>query len=158
MVTDGACSGNPGPGGWACILSMPGYTREFSGGEPETTNNRMELTALLEGLRALRKPCVVHVVSDSKYVIDAFEQGWLANWQAKGWKKVKNPDLWQAIVEAAHPHQLSFEWVQGHAGHPENERADQLAVIARDAAAKLPKLKGPAVPGGLFQFNSPAEQ
>lgn len=150
LVTDGACSGNPGPGGWACILSMSGHTRELSGGDPETTNNRMELTALLEGLKALKRPCQVHVVSDSKYVIDAFEQGWLANWQVKGWKKVKNPDLWQAIVQAAKPHQLTFEWVQGHAGHPENERADGLAVAARDEAAKLPRPQKTLVRDGLF--------
>lgn len=136
LVTDGACSGNPGPGGWACLLSMGEHRKELSGGEGSTTNNRMELTALLQGLLALKKPCRVHVVSDSKYVIDAFEQGWLEKWQAKGWKKVKNPDLWQAIVLARRGHDLTFEWVQGHAGHPENERADALAVQARDRAAK----------------------
>ena len=150
LVTDGACSGNPGPGGWACILSTGGHRKELSGGEGSTTNNRMELTALLQGLLALKKPCQVHVVSDSKYVIDAFEQGWLTNWQAKGWKKVKNPDLWQAIVQAAKPHELTFEWVQGHAGHPENERADALAVQARDQAAKLPPTPPSPAKDGLF--------
>ncbi|BDP44745.1 ribonuclease H (plasmid) [Deinococcus aetherius] len=150
LVTDGACSGNPGPGGWACLLSSGTHTRELSGGEPQTTNNRMELTALLEGLRALKRPCQVHVVSDSRYIIDAFEQGWLAGWQAKGWKKVKNPDLWQAIAEAARGHTLTFEWVQGHAGHPENERADQLAVQARDEAAKQPSVPRSGPVGGLF--------
>ncbi|GHG39687.1 MULTISPECIES: ribonuclease HI [Deinococcus] len=150
LVTDGACSGNPGPGGWACILSMGDHIKELSGGEAQTTNNRMELTALLEGLRALKRPCTVHVVSDSKYVIDAFEQDWLSGWQRKGWKKVKNPDLWQTILQAAHGHTLTFEWVQGHAGHPENERADQLAVQARDAAAKLPQEPRSGPVGGLF--------
>lgn len=109
LVTDGACSGNPGAGGWACILSLGTQSKELSGGAPQTTNNRMELTALLEGLRALKRPCSVHVVSDSKYVIDAFEQGWIVSWQRKNWKNVKNPDLWQAIVQAARPHTLSFE-------------------------------------------------
>lgn len=150
LVTDGACSGNPGPGGWACLLSLSDHRKELSGGESSTTNNRMELTALLQGLLALKKPCQVHVVSDSKYVIDAFEQGWLANWQAKGWKKVKNVDLWQAIVQAAKPHELTFEWVQGHAGHPENESADKLAVQARDEAAKLPPAPASPVKDGLF--------
>ncbi|WP_019011609.1 ribonuclease HI [Deinococcus aquatilis] len=150
LVTDGACSGNPGPGGWACILSIGTHTKELSGGEGQTTNNRMELTALLQGLLALKRPCQVHVVSDSKYVIDAFEQDWLSSWQRRHWKKVKNPDLWQALVQAARGHQLTFEWVQGHAGHPENERADQLAVQARDAAARGPRdiRSGPI--GGLF--------
>ncbi len=150
LVTDGACSGNPGPGGWACLLSSGGHTKELSGGEHPTTNNRMELTALLEGLCALKKPCRVHVVSDSKYVIDAFEQGWLEKWIAKKWKNVKNPDLWQALAQAARPHTLTFEWVQGHAGHPENERADQLAVQARDAAARQPATPRSGPEGGLF--------
>jgi len=149
-MTDGACSGNPGPGGWACILSSGGHTRELSGGEAQTTNNRMELMALLQGLQALKRPCQVHVVSDSKYIIDAFEQGWLSKWQAKAWKNVKNHDLWQAIVEAARGHTLTFEWVQGHAGHPENERADQLAVQARDQAAKAPHRPRSGPVGGLF--------
>jgi len=150
LVTDGACSGNPGPGGWAYILSMGIHTKELSGGEAQTTNNRMELTALLEGLQALKKPCDVRVVSDSKYVIDAFEKDWLSGWQRKNWKNIKNPDLWQALVRAARPHTLTFEWVQGHAGHPENERADQLAVQARDAAAKLPREPRLGPVGGLF--------
>lgn len=132
LVTDGACSGNPGPGGWGAILSCQGRVKELSGGEGNTTNNRMELTALLMGLGALKEPCEVHVVTDSKYVCDAFLQGWLANWEKKGWKKVANVDLWQAVLEAARPHRLTFEWVRGHAGHPENERADQLAVQERD--------------------------
>ncbi|MFD2609180.1 ribonuclease HI [Deinococcus taklimakanensis] len=150
LVTDGACSGNPGPGGWACILSMGSHTRELSGGEAQTTNNRMELTALLGGLQALNRPCAVHVVSDSKYVIDAFEKNWIGNWQRKNWKNVKNPDLWQAILQAARGHTLSFEWVEGHAGHPENERADRLAVQARDAAAKLTREPRSGPVGGLF--------
>lgn len=150
LVTDGACSGNPGPGGWACLLSTGSHTKELSGGEPQTTNNRMELTALLEGLNALKKPCIVHVVSDSKYVIDAFEKDWLSSWQRKNWKNVKNPDLWQALVQAARGHTLSFEWVHGHAGHPENERADQLAVQARDAAAKAPRVPRSGPVDGLF--------
>ncbi|WP_346417602.1 ribonuclease HI [Deinococcus sp. LM3] len=149
-MTDGACSGNPGPGGWACILSMGEHVKELSGGEAQTTNNRMELTALLEGLQALRKPCAVHVVSDSRYVIDAFEKDWLSSWQRKNWKSVKNSDLWQALTQAARGHTLTFEWVQGHAGHPENERADQLAVQARNAAARLPREVREGPVGGLF--------
>ncbi|SMB79084.1 ribonuclease HI [Deinococcus hopiensis] len=150
LVTDGACSGNPGPGGWACILTLGEHQKELSGSEAQTTNNRMELTALLGGLRALKRPCQVHVVSDSKYGTDAFEKDWLSNWQRKNWKNVKNPDLWQALLLAAQPHTLTFEWVQGHAGHPENEGADQLAVQARDAAARSPSTPRPDPTDRLF--------
>ena len=154
LVTDGACSGNPGPGGWACLLTYGTYTKELSGGSPATTNNRMELTALLEGLRALKGPCDVHVVSDSRYIIDTFEQNWHVKWAQKGWRKggkpVPNHDLWQALLGAAKPHALTFEWVRGHAGHPENERVDRLAVQARDHAATLPPEASAPAEGGLF--------
>lgn len=142
LVTDGACSGNPGPGGWACLLRAGTHTRELSGGAAATTNNRMELSALLEGLRALKMPCTVHVVTDSRYIVDAFQQDWISGWARKGWRKsnkpIPNTDLWQAILLVARPHTLTFEWVRGHAGHPENERVDRLAVAARDQAATLP--------------------
>lgn len=156
LVTDGACSGNPGPGGWACLLRAGSHTRELSGGSATTTNNRMELTALLEGLRALKMPCAVHVVTDSRYIVDAFQQDWISGWARKGWHKsnkpIPNTDLWQAILLAAKRHTLTFEWVRGHAGHPENERVDRLAVVARDQAATLPpEPKATSLrPPGLF--------
>jgi ribonuclease HI len=138
LVPDGAVSGNPGPGGWGVILVYGDHERELSGAEPATTNNRMELRALLEGLRALRRPCSVRVLSDSAYVVNAHRQGWLARWQANGWrtsarKPVENRDLWEALLEAEAPHELRFELVKGHAGHALNERADALAVAARRA-------------------------
>ncbi len=131
LITDGACSGNPGPGGWAAILRYGPHERVLSGGEAETTNNRMELMAVIEGLKRLKEPCRVHVVTDSRYVLDGWNQ-WLPRWQANRWKTsdrkpVKNQDLWQALVNAAAPHQLDWEWVRGHQGHADNERADQLA-------------------------------
>lgn len=138
--TDGACSGNPGPGGWAAILRYRDHEHEVYGGEPSTTNNRMELMGLIKGLEALTRPAKVVVVTDSAYVEKAFTQGWLANWQKNGWKTsakkpVENQDLWQAALAAAEPHQLRFERVKGHAGIELNERADALAVAAREAAA-----------------------
>lgn len=138
--TDGACSGNPGPGGWAAILRYRDHEHEVYGGEPSTTNNRMELMGLIKGLEALTRPAKVVVVTDSAYVEKAFTQGWLANWQKNGWKTsakkpVENQDLWQAALKAAEPHQLRFERVKGHAGIELNERADALAVAAREAAA-----------------------
>lgn len=142
LFTDGACSGNPGPGGWAFILRHPisGKEKERSGGEPETTNNRMELLAVIEGLSALKSFSHVDLYSDSQYVLNGLRE-WLPNWKKRGWKTankkpVKNQDLWQRLDELMQEHQLSFHWVEGHAGHPENERCDQLAVAARDAAAR----------------------
>lgn len=137
LFTDGACSGNPGPGGWGAILRHKGSERELSGGDQQTTNNRMELTAVIQGLKALTQPCRVSIYSDSKYVVDAINKGWLENWMARGWRKaarkgqgapVLNVDLWQQLVSIIDVHQVDFHWVRGHSGHPENERADRLAV------------------------------
>jgi len=139
VYTDGACSGNPGPGGWAAILIWRDHRHEVYGGEPETTNNRMELMGLIKGLETLTRPSKVVVVTDSAYVEKAFTQGWLRNWQKNGWrtsakKPVENQDLWQELLRAVAEHDVRFERVKGHAGHELNERADQLAVAARDAA------------------------
>lgn len=133
LYTDGACSGNPGPGGWGAILRYQGHEKELFGSEENTTNNRMELTAVIEGLKALKRSCMVHVVSDSRYVCDAINQHWLENWQRKDWKKsdgkpVLNPDLWKELFELLQKHDVRFEWIKGHAGHPENERCDAIAV------------------------------
>ena len=138
LFTDGACSGNPGPGGWGAILRFGGREKELSGGEPQTTNNRMELTAAIEGLSALKEPCIVHLYSDSKYLTDAVNQGWLDKWRAKAWKRqgnepVKNEDLWKRLCAAMEPHCTAFIWVRGHDGHPENERCDALATASADA-------------------------
>jgi len=141
VYTDGACSPNPGLGGWAAILVSPAHdnhTREISGAEPDTTNNRMELTGVVEGLRALTRPCRVRVTTDSQYVSKAFTEGWLENWKRKGWKTkdkkpVKNQDLWRELDRLTGIHQVQWEWVRGHEGHPQNERADRLAVEAREA-------------------------
>ena len=131
IFTDGSCHGNPGPGGWAAILEHAGRRRELTGNDPDTTNNRMEMMAVLEGLRALKQPCRVEVWTDSRYVVDGMKS-WLANWKKRGWKTadkkpVKNDDLWRALDEQAHRHRIEWHWVRGHAGHPENERCDQLA-------------------------------
>lgn len=138
IYADGACSGNPGPGGWGAILKCPdrGLEKRLSGAEPATTNNRMELTAVIQGLRALKRPCRITVTTDSRYVVDAFRAGWLNNWQRNGWKTaskqpVKNEDLWRELMAAMALHQVRWEWIRGHAGHPENEIADRLAVEAR---------------------------
>ena len=133
LFTDGACSGNPGPGGWGCVLRFGGVSKELSGGEAQTTNNRMELTALIEGLSALKYRCRVTVTSDSKYVIDAIQNGWAKKWRANGWMRNKkdkalNPDLWETLLNLLDRHEAEFVWVKGHAGHPENERCDELAV------------------------------
>ena len=136
LYTDGACSGNPGPGGWAYILKHPGTgkVREDSGGEAETTNNKMELTAAIRGLAALKQPCRVELYSDSKYVLQGLSE-WIKGWKARGWRTaskepVKNVDLWQALDGEAARHTVTFHWVAGHSGHPENERCDELAVAA----------------------------
>ncbi len=138
IYADGACSGNPGPGGWGTVLKCPslGLEKRMSGAEADTTNNRMELTAVIMGLCALRKPCRVVVTTDSRYVVDAFEKRWLENWVRNGWRTaskqpVKNEDLWRSLMAAAQPHRVRWQWIRGHAGHPENEQADRLAVEAR---------------------------
>lgn len=131
LFTDGACSGNPGPGGYGYILKWGKHEKEFSEGFAKTTNNRMELMAVIKGLEALKFDGMhVTVVSDSKYVVDAVKQGWLFNWEKKGWKKVKNTDLWKKFLPLYHKHKVSFHWIKGHAGHFENERCDELAVQA----------------------------
>lgn len=134
LYTDGACLGNPGPGGWAYILRHPVKTREDAGGEADTTNNRMELRAVIEGLSALTRPARVELYSDSKYVLQGLDE-WMASWKKRGWKTaskqpVKNRELWEKLDELIAKHKVSFHWVQGHAGHPENERCDELATAA----------------------------
>lgn len=141
IYTDGACSGNPGPGGWGAILCYKGVERELSGGERQTTNNRMELTGVISALQALKEPCHVELYSDSKYVIDALEKGWARSWQKKGWiksdkKPALNSDLWERLLQLADKHQLSCHWVKGHADNPYNNRCDALAVEQRDKYAK----------------------
>jgi len=131
IFTDGACKGNPGPGGWAALLRMGTAEKELVGGAAQTTNNRMEMTAVLEGLKALKAPCEVTIHTDSRYVIDGMTQ-WIFGWQKRGWvnaakKPVANEDLWRALIDAVRPHKVQWQWVKGHAGHPENERVDSLA-------------------------------
>ena len=137
IYTDGACRGNPGRGGWGAILVYGKYEKELSGGERETTNNRMELTAAIEGLSALREPCKVTLYSDSKYVVDAFLLGWVESWRAAGWRrgkdKLKNPDLLEKLYSLTEIHQVDFIWVKGHAGHDYNERCDILATSYADS-------------------------
>lgn len=133
LFTDGACSGNPGPGGWGAILRYNGHEKELCGGEAETTNNRMELTAVIEGLYALKEPCEIELFTDSKYVCDAVAKRWVYSWKANGWKKADkkpalNVDLWEKLLELLDTHKVNFNWIKGHAGHPENERCDTLAV------------------------------
>ncbi len=133
LFTDGACSGNPGPGGWGAILRCAGVEKELSGGEPETTNNRMELMAVISGLRALKRPCHVTITTDSQYVVNGITKGWAASWKANGWRKkdnkpALNPELWDQLLTELSRHEYEFHWVKGHAGHPENERCDALAV------------------------------
>ena len=133
IYTDGACSGNPGPGGWGAILEWQGHEKELSGGEAQTTNNRMELTAVLTALSLLKEPCPVELYSDSKYVVDAIDKGWLYGWQKKGWikadkKPVLNVDLWQQLLPLLARHNVRLHWVKGHAENEKNNRCDQLAV------------------------------
>jgi ribonuclease HI len=132
LYTDGACSGNPGPGGWGAILLYNGHEKEMSGGEEHTTNNRMELTAVIRGLEALKQPCIVELYSDSKYVIDALEKGWAVGWRKRGWvksdkKPALNPGLWERLLNLCEVHQVRFHWVKGHAENPYNNRCDELA-------------------------------
>ena len=132
IATDGACKGNPGPGGWGALIRAGGTEKELSGGEALTTNNRMELMAAIEGLNALKRPCHVMLSTDSRYVMDGLTK-WIKGWQKNGWKTaarqpVKNADLWQALLDAAKPHRVEWTWVKGHAGNPMNERCDKLAV------------------------------
>lgn len=134
MYTDGACKGNPGPGGWACILKYNGHEKVLSGGEPDTTNNRMEIEAVLQGLMALKEDCNLIITTDSKYVIDTIEKGWAKDWKRHQWKKsdgsdAANADQWDDILIMLEPHNYKFEWVKGHDGHSENERCDKLAVM-----------------------------
>ena len=133
LYTDGACSGNPGPGGWGAILEFKGTEKELSGGAAQTTNNRMELTAVIKGLKALKEPCIVELYSDSKYVIDALSKGWAESWRIKGWRKADkkpalNPDLWEELLNLVSQHELRYHWVKGHADNPKNNRCDELAV------------------------------
>ena len=133
VYTDGACSGNPGPGGWAAHLQWNGNEKEISGGDANTTNNRMEMKAVIEALRTLNKPCIVKIHSDSGLIINAMTKGWIENWQAKGWKKadkkpVENRELWEAMLSAMNGHDVHWIKVKGHSGDPLNERVDQLAV------------------------------
>ena len=133
LYTDGACSGNPVPGGYGAVLKYGKTEKELSGGEKETTNNRMELTAVIEGLKALKEPCIVELYSDSKYVIDALEKGWAWGWRKKNWiksdkKPAQNPDLWETLLNLTMKHKLQYNWIKGHAENPKNNRCDELAV------------------------------
>ena len=137
LYTDGACRGNPGPGGWGAILVYHGKEKELSGGEASTTNNRMELMAAIAGMSALREPCEIVLTSDSKYLVDAINKGWLASWKRNGWRKADksallNVELWQKIDSLLEIHDVSFVWVHGHTGHPYNERCDALATAYAD--------------------------
>ncbi len=142
LFTDGACKGNPGPGGWGVVIRAGAREKELSGGEPETTNNRMEMMAAIRGLEALKRPCHVQLYTDSNYVRDGITK-WIHGWRRNGWKTadrkpVKNVDLWQELLAAAEPHRVEWHWVKAHAGHPENERADALACAAALDQAKRP--------------------
>lgn len=133
LYTDGACSGNPGPGGYGAILKYGKFEKEICGGEADTTNNRMELLGVIKGLEALNEPCHVVLTSDSKYVIDALTKGWAVKWKQNGWMRNKkdkalNPDLWERLLQLTSLHKMEYNWVKGHAGHPENERCDKMAV------------------------------
>ena len=142
IYTDGACSGNPGPGGWGAILSYNGIEKELSGGEKQTTNNRMELTGVISALSALKEPCIVELWSDSKYVIDALEKGWAQGWRKRGWvksdkKPALNPDLWEQLLNLTAKHEMHYHWVKGHADNEKNNRCDEMAVERRDYFASL---------------------
>ncbi|MCL2105630.1 MAG: ribonuclease HI [Oscillospiraceae bacterium] len=146
LFCDGACSGNPGPGGWGTILRCGGREKELSGGAAETTNNRMELTGLIEGLRALNQPCRVDAYTDSSYVADGINKGWAAGWKRNNWRKsdkkpALNPELWDALLTELAKHEVTIHWLRGHSGHPENERCDKLATARARAFGQPP---GPA--------------
>lgn len=139
IFTDGACQGNPGPGGWGAILRFNGVEKEISGGDPDTTNNRMELTAVISALQCLKEPCSVTLCSDSQYVCNAIEKGWAKKWRQNGWHKADkspalNADLWETLLNLLDVHQMEIRWVRGHNGHPENERCDHLAVAGAERA------------------------
>jgi len=141
IYTDGACSGNPGPGGWGALLQFGGHERELKGGEPDTTNNRMEILAAIAALEALKRPCLVNLYTDSVYLRDGITK-WIVNWKRNGWKTaarkpVKNVDLWQRLEAAIERHQITWHWVKGHAGHPGNEAADALARQGLDAYGRM---------------------
>lgn len=157
LYTDGAASGNPGPGGYGVVLKCAGLRKEMSGGFACTTNNRMELLAVITGLEAIKwENAVVEVFSDSSYVVRAVNEGWLQNWQVRGWKKVKNVDLWMRFLEIYRKHDVTFHWLKGHAGHPENERCDTLAVDAGAGAVsrgeELPEDSGFIVDENLLSL------
>lgn len=140
IYTDGACSGNPGPGGWGAVLRYGAYEKELSGGAAETTNNRMELTGVIEALRQLKEPCIVELYSDSKYVIDSLSKGWVYGWQKKGWiksdkKPALNPDLWAMLLDLTGQHEMHYHWVKGHAENEFNNRCDAMAVAEREKYA-----------------------
>jgi ribonuclease HI len=142
LYTDGACSGNPGPGGYGTILRYGAIEKEFSQGYKSTTNNRMELLAIIVGLEKLKEPCIVDIYSDSKYIIDALTKGWAKKWQKNNWmrnkkEEAKNIDLWERLLNLCDQHKINANWVKGHAGHPENERCDKLAVAAAAASPLL---------------------
>ncbi len=142
IFTDGACKGNPGPGGWGAILRYQNIEKEISGGEKETTNNRMEMLAMISALRQLKEPCFVVATSDSKYLLDGLQKGWAAGWKERGWKKkdgkpALNSDLWDLLLELTSHHKMEYHWIRGHAGHPENERADKLAVAKAEVYSGL---------------------
>ena len=142
IFTDGACKGNPGPGGWGVVIRSGAHEKELSGGDAVTTNNRMELTAAIEGLNALTRPCRVKLMTDSRYVMDGLTK-WIHGWRKNGWKTadkkpVKNAELWQELVTASEPHRIEWHWVKGHSGHPENDRADALACAEALRYAKRP--------------------
>ncbi|MBP1560667.1 MAG: ribonuclease HI [Oscillospiraceae bacterium] len=144
IFTDGACSGNPGPGGYGAILRVGEHTKELSGGEAQTTNNRMELMGVISALSELKYPCDVILTTDSKYVVDSVTKGWARSWKARGWvksdkKPALNADLWEKLLALLDVHNVKFVWVKGHAGHPENERCDELAVMERDKFCKKSK-------------------
>ena len=141
IYTDGACSGNPGPGGWGAILQYGPHKKEISGGEANTTNNRMELTGVIRALQLLKEPCTVELYSDSKYVIDALEKGWAVGWRKRGWiksdkKPALNPDLWEVLLNLTMKHEIHYHWVKGHADNPKNNRCDELAVAEAKKASQ----------------------
>lgn len=156
IYTDGACLGNPGPGGYGVILTFNEKYRELSGGYKLTTNNRMELMGAISGLRALKYPCKVTIFSDSSYVVRGIQEGWAARWKRNGWMKnakdpAINPDLWQELLSLCEKHDVTLQWVKGHAGHPQNERCDELSVEAANLPDLPPDPGYPAAPRGLFK-------